>query len=176
MLQTVNFAHRTTVNGNDYYPSPILGAKPDLSRGLVFVSAPLQHSKEIDGFFTGHLEAVINKRDMDVEAVLYQILPSGTIMHLSYFLGRASFGDDLVTRRLFVPGRLRTIVFDRSRLVSRYVESGSRLMLVLDVAKSPFAEINYGTGGDVSRENVHDANGPLEVQWSTGSYITVPVR
>jgi predicted acyl esterase len=176
MAQIVNFADRTTVNGNDYYPSPILGAKPDLSRGLVFVTAPLRRSMEIDGFFSGHLEAIINKRDMDIEAVLYQILPSGAIMHLSYFLGRASYGDDLVTRRLFLPGQLRTIVFDRSRLVSRYVEKRSRLMLVLDVVKSPFAEINYGTGGDVSRENINDAKVPLKVRWSAGSYITVPVR
>lgn len=176
MAQTVNFADRSTVNGNDYYPSPILNAKPDLSRGLVFVTAPLRRSVEIDGFFTGHLEAIINKRDMDVEAVLYQILPTGAVMHLSYFLGRASYGDDLVTRRLFVPGKLRTVAFDRSRFVSRYMEKGSRLMLVLDVVKSPYAEINYGTGGDVSRENISDAQAPLRVRWSTGSYITVPVR
>jgi putative CocE/NonD family hydrolase len=176
MAQTINFANRTTVNGNDYYPSPILGAKPDLSRGLVFVTARLRRSMEIDGFFTGRLEAIINKRDIDIEAVLYQILPSGAIMHLSYFLGRASYGDDLVTRRLFVPGKLRTIVFDRSRLVSRYVEKGSRVMLVLDVVKSPFSEINYGTGGDVSQESIHDAKVPVTVRWSTGSYITLPVR
>jgi len=176
MTQTVDFANRATVNGNDYYPSPILGATPDLSRGLVFVTAPLARSMEIDGFFTGHLEAAINKRDMDVEAVLYQILPSGVIMHLSYFLGRASYGDDLITRRLFVPGELRTIVFDRSRFVSRYVKIRSRLMLVLDVAKSPFSEINYGTGGDVSKENIRDAKTPLTIRWSTNSYITVPVR
>jgi uncharacterized protein len=176
MAQTVNFADRATVNGDDYYPSPILGAKPDLSRGLVFVSAPLAHSMEIDGFFTGRLEAAINRRDMDIEAVLYQLLPGGRIMHLSYFLGRASYGDDLITRRLFVPGKLRTIVFDRSRLVSRYVRAGSRLMLVLDVVKSPFAEINYGSGGDVSEEDIREAKVPLKVQWSTGSYITLPVR
>ncbi len=176
MAQTVNFADRTTVNGNDYYPSPILGDKPDLSRGFVFVTPPIRHSIEVDGFFTGHLEAIINKRDMDVEAVLYQILPSGALMHLSYFMGRASYGDDLVTRHLFVPGTLRTIVFDRSRLVSRYVEKGSRLMLVLDVVKSPYSEINYGTGGDVSQENIGDAKVPLNIRWSTASYITVPVR
>jgi putative CocE/NonD family hydrolase len=176
MPQTVNYADRSTVNGNDYYPSPILGAKPDLSRGLVFVTSPLRRATEIDGFFTGHLEATINKRDMDIEAVLYQILPDGKVMHLSYFLGRASYGDDLVTRHLFVPGEIRTIAFDRSRLVSRYIEKGSRLMLVLDVVKSPFAEINYGTGGDVSREDIHDAEVPLTVRWATSSYITIPER
>jgi hypothetical protein len=49
-------------------------------------------------------------------------------------------------------------------------------MLVLDVVKSPFSEINYGTGGEVSREDVRDAKIPLTVRWSTGSYITLPVR
>lgn len=105
---------------------------------------------------------------------LNQVLPDGTLMHLSYFMGRASYGDDMVTRRLLVPGVERTITFDRSRLVSRYLQKGSRLMLVLDVVKSSSAEINYGTGGDVSRENIRDAKTPLEVQWSTASYISVP--
>lgn len=110
--QTVNFADRKTVDGADYYPSPILGATPDLSRGLVFETAPLARSMEVDGFFTGRLKAVINKRDFDIEAVLYQVLPDGRLMHLSYFMGRASYGDDGIVRRLFVPvssERLRSI-------------------------------------------------------------------
>ncbi|HTA40189.1 MAG TPA: CocE/NonD family hydrolase, partial [Candidatus Acidoferrales bacterium] len=157
MTQTVNFADRKTANGDDYYPFPILGAKPNLSRGLVFQTAPLSRDAEIDGFFTGRLQVIINKRDFDMEAVLYQVLPDGRLMHLSYFMGRASYGDDGVTRRLFVPGVERTITFDRSRFVSRSLQKGSRLMLVLDVVKNSFAEINYGTGGDVSREDIRDA-------------------
>jgi uncharacterized protein len=176
MLQTVNFADRKTVNGDDYYPFPILGAKPDLSRGLVFETAPLARSTEIDGFFTGRLQAIINKRDFDIQAVLYQVLPDGTLMHLSYFMGRASYSDDAATRHLFIPGVERTVTFDRSRLVSRYVQKGSRLLLVLDVVKNSFAELNYGTGGDVSRESIRDAKTPLQVQWSTASYISVPMQ
>jgi uncharacterized protein len=176
MTQTVNFADRKTESGGDYYPFPILGAKPTLSHSLVFQTAPLSRDTEIDGFFTGRLQAVINKRDFDMEAVLYQVMPDGTLMHLSYFMGRASYDDDMLTRRPFVPGVERTIAFDRSRLVSRYLQKGSRLMLVLDVVKSSFAEINYGTGGDVSREDIRDAKTPLEVRWSTSSYISVPLR
>ena len=174
--QTVNFADRKTVNGNDYYPFPIVGAKPDLSRGLVFVTPVLSKPMEVDGFFTGHLQAIVNKRDLDVEAVLYQVLPDGSLMHLSYFMGRASYGDHIEKRRLLTPGKLGTIAFDRSRMVSRYVQTGSRLMLVLDVVKNSFAEINYGTGGDVSREDIRDSKIPLIVRWSTHSSITIPVR
>ena len=176
MPLTINFADRKTTNGNDYYPFPIVGAKPDLSRGLVFRTPPLRAPAEIDGFFTGHLQAVINKRDMDVEAVLYQVLPNGTLMHLSYFEGRASYGDHIDVRTLLTPGKLETITFDRSRMVSRYLARGSRLLLVLDGIKSPFSEINYGTGGDVSREDIRDARVPLKIRWSTSSYITIPYR
>jgi predicted acyl esterase len=140
----------------------------------VFTSPPLTKAAEIDGFFTGHLQAVINKRDMDVEAVLYQVMPDGKLMHLSYYMGRASYGDHNDVRRLLAPGKLETITFDRSRMVSRYLEKGSRLLLVLDGIKNGFAEINYGTGGDVSREDIRDAKAPLEIRWSTSSYITIP--
>ncbi|HEY6326669.1 MAG TPA: CocE/NonD family hydrolase, partial [Candidatus Cybelea sp.] len=176
MPEQIDFTDRKTVNGSDYYPFPILGAKPDLSRGLTFETAPFTRPIELDGSFTGRLQTVVNKRDLDVEAVLYQVLPNGELMHLSYFMGRASYGDRNDLRRLLVPGTLETISFARSRLVSRYLEKGSRLMLVLDAVKNGYAEVNYGTGGDVSRESIRDAKTPLKLQWSTASYIDLPVR
>lgn len=176
MPLTVDFANRKTTNGNDYYPFPILGDKPDLSHRLTFVTPRFAKPVEIDGFFTGHLQAIINKRDMDFSAILYQILPNGTLMHLSYYMGRASYGDHNDVRTLLTPGKLQNITFDRSRMVSRYVAKGSRLLLELDGVKTPFAEINYGTGGDVSREDISDAKVPLKIRWSTESYITVPLR
>ncbi len=39
--------------------------------------------------------------------------------------------------------------------------------------KNAFAEINYGTGRDVSGEDIHDASVPLVVRWLTSSYIDV---
>lgn len=176
MAQRVDFADRKTMNGNDYYPFPIIGAAPDLSRGLTFRTPPLPKAIEIDGFFTGHLQAIINKRDIDIEAVLYQELPNGKLMHLSYYMGRASYGDHNDVRRLLAPGTLETITFDHSRLVSRNIQKGSRLLLVLDVVKNGFAEINYGTDKDVSGEDIRDARVPLNIRWSTSSYITISVR
>jgi len=109
-------------------------------------------------------------------AVLYQVFPNGKLMHLSYFMGRASYGDHTDVRMLLTPGKIESIAFDRSRLASRYLAKGSRLMLVLDVVKNGFAEINYGTGGDVTREDIRDAKVPLRIRWSTRSYISIPVR
>jgi uncharacterized protein len=91
-------------------------------------------------------------------------------------LGRGSYVDDIAHRQLFVPGEDTTLDIKQSRMVSRLLEKGSRLLLVLDGVKSPFAEINYGTGGDVSRENIGDARFPLHIRWATTSFIEVPVR
>ena len=45
---------------------------------------------------------------------------------------------------------------------------------MLDVNKNAIAQVNYGTGGDVSDESIADADGPLRVRWHTDSYVTVP--
>jgi predicted acyl esterase len=174
LLQEVDFADRKTSN-NDYYPFPILDKKPDLTNGFTFVSAPFEKPLEIGGFFTGKLRAVINKRDMDFGLVLYEMMSDGTLMELSYFTGRASYAQDISARHLLTPGNVATIAFDRSRLVSRRLKKGSRLLLTLNVNKNAFAQINYGTGKNVSDEDIRDAGTPLTVKWLTSSYIQIPI-
>ena len=54
--------------------------------------------------------------------------------------------------------------------------AGSRLLLLLTVNKNPHAQVNHGTGKDVSDETVRDADRPLRVRWHDRSYIDVPLR
>ena len=130
---------------------------------------------EISGGFSGELGVVINKRDFDVVLELQQLMPDGIAMPLSYYLGRASYTEDMSVRRLLTPGEPTRIVFERTRIVSRRVEAGSRLVVVLDVVKDGFHQINYGTGGDVSDESIADADEPLRIAWSTDSFIRLPI-
>ncbi len=99
----------------------------------------------------------------------------GELFHLSYFLGRASYAKDMSVRRLLKPGETQVIPFDRTRMVSRRLGKGSRLLLTLNVNKNPFAQINYGTGKDVSDENINDAKTPLQVKWLSDSFVKIPV-
>ena len=46
--------------------------------------------------------------------------------------------------------------------------------MLLDVNLNSIAQVNHGTGGDVSDESMADADGPLIVRWHTDSYVTVP--
>ncbi|WGQ12387.1 CocE/NonD family hydrolase [Pedobacter gandavensis] len=168
--QTVDMADRTTMN-NDYYPDPIVKNEIDRSNGLFFLSKPFDTAVSVSGSLEGELKAIINKKDMDVGLTLYELTPDGQYFQLSYFLGRASYAHDSSKRKLLRPGKEETIPFYRSRVFSRQLKKGSRLLLMLNIDKNPFAEINYGTGKQVSRETMKDAGEPLKIKWSTQSYI-----
>jgi predicted acyl esterase len=168
LAQEVDFADRKTMN-NDSYPNLIVGKKPNLSNGFTFISEPFSEPVEISGAFSGEIKATINKKDMDIGVVLYEVMPNGELFHLSHFIGRASYAKDMSVRWLLTPGKMASIPFDRSRMVSRRLSKGSRLLVTLNVNKNPFAQINYGTGKDVSDEDINDAKPPLQIKWHSGS-------
>lgn len=173
--QAINFADRQTSNNNDYYPYPIIKQELSDTSGLFFMSEPFKEAVSINGTFAGALKATINKKDMDIGVVLYEVMPDGRYFHLSYFLGRASYTKDMSKRELLTPGKVTTIPFDRTRMVSRQIGKGSRLLVVLNINRNSGAQVNYGTGKDVSDENMEDAQTPLQIQWHNDSFIKIPV-
>jgi predicted acyl esterase len=173
VLQVVDLADRKSFN-NDYYPDPIIRNQPGRT-GLHYISKPFDKPIVVNGAFYGRLRAVINKKDMNIGVTLYEVTPGGQYFELSYFLGCASYAKDPTRRQLLQPGREEEIPFTETRLVSRQLSKGSRLLVMLDIDKNPFAEINYGTGKDVSRETIADAGEPLQIRWQNDSYICVPV-
>ncbi|PSL29035.1 CocE/NonD family hydrolase [Chitinophaga ginsengisoli] len=174
LLQTVDLADRGSFN-NDYYPDPIIRKQLRRQTGLYYISEPFDAPVTVNGAFYGKLRSVINKKDMHIGVTLYEVTPDGQYFELSYFLGCASYAKDPTHRQLLQPGRVEDIPFTETRLVSRQLSKGSRLLVMLDVDKNPFAEINYGTGKDVSRETIADAGAPLQIHWQNDSYICVPI-
>ncbi|MBS1522496.1 MAG: CocE/NonD family hydrolase [Bacteroidetes bacterium] len=175
LKETVDLADRNTSYG-DYYPFPIIKDSLNRSNGFFFISKPFDKPVQVNGMFSGELKAIINKKDMDVTVVLYEVTPEGKYFELSYFLGRASYAKDMSKRVLLHSGKIESIPFNRTRMVSRQLSKGSRLLVVLNVDKNPFAQVNYGTGKDVSKETVADAGKPLKIQWCNDSFVSVPVR
>jgi putative CocE/NonD family hydrolase len=171
--QSVDFADRTT--SNNLYPAGVLRDKIEIPNGLSFVSEPFEAPVSIDGIITGEIKATLNKKDMDVTLALYEITPAGQYFNLAYYLGRASYAGDMSVRKLLTPGRKETIHFDRTPMVSRQLARGSRLLVLLNVNKNEWAQVNYGTGQDVSDESIADAKEPLQVHWHNDSYIKVPL-
>ncbi len=174
LTQVVDLADRTNSH-NDYYPNPIEGRDAQFETGLAFISDAFEQPFSVNGSISGELTLSINKRDLDLGVVLYEVMPDGRLFHLSYFIGRASHAADMSTRNLLTPGEETSLSFERSTLVSRQIAQGSRLLVVVDVNKNAFHQINYGTGRDVSDESVADATEPLIVEWSNASHIDVPI-
>ena len=130
----------------------------------------------MSGLITGELKAAIDRRDFDFTWALYEAMPDGKYFNLSYYLGRASYAADRTTRRLLTPGKTTSLPFSRTPLTARRLSKGSRLLLLVTVNKNPHAQVNYGTGRDVSDESIADARQPLKVQWHNGSFIDVPLQ
>ena len=174
VTQKVDFADRTTTSFGPY-PGVILSGRPDFKEAQLFVSEPFDAPVAVNGLFSARLRAILNKKDMDLSMVLYEITPSGQFFHLSWTTQRASFAKDTTRRQLLVPNQPQTIPLDNTHLVSRQLSKGSRLLVALTINRSPDYQINYGTGKDVSDETIADAKEPLVVQWLGESTVTIPI-
>ncbi len=147
----------------------------DSWNGVVFMSDPFPKPIELSGLFSGRLDFIANKKDLDFRIDLYELTSKGEYVTLSFYMARASFVKDRSHRQLLTPGRRQRLDFKSGRLTSRRFQPGSRLVAVLSVNRWPGAQINYGTGKDVSDETIADGKEPLAIQWFADSFIDVPV-
>jgi len=175
LSQTVDFANRNSNNNSDYYPDPLMKKELDTTSGFSFISEPLKESVIVNGSFLGEIKASINKKDMDLGVTLYEVLPTGEYFHLSYYIGRASYAKDITVRKLLKPDTIETISFSNTHLISKKLSKGSRLLVVLDINKNPFSQLNYGTGKEVSDETIIDAKEPLKIKWYNDSFVRIPI-
>lgn len=162
------------VNNSHYYPYPIVqGPLSDVTESL-FLSQPFEAPTVISGSFTGELNVIINKKDFDFGVTAFEAMPDGKLFNLGYALHRASYVEDPTKRRLLSPGKPERIKFETS-IVSRQMLPGSRLLVLVDANKNPSAQVNHGTGKDVSDESVKDAGEPLKIEIHGGSYFEIPL-
>lgn len=173
--QKVDFLDRNSVNSY-YFMNSIIYDSLDTNNGLLFVSKPLQQETDISGRFSGLLNVIINKKDIDCSVVLFEQMSDGKYFFLSYFMGRASYATDVTKRQLLTPGIKQSIPFTNSYITARRLGKGSRIVALVNINKSAFEQINYGTGRDVSSESILDGKEPLLVKWLNDSYLQIPIR
>ncbi|MDO8180243.1 MAG: CocE/NonD family hydrolase [Undibacterium sp.] len=174
LAQSVDFKDRKDSN-NDYYPDPIIRKEIDSSNGFIFVSDALAEDVIVNGSFEGDIVTSINKRDMDFGIVLYELTPEGEYFHLSYVIERASYAKDATRRQLLQANQISHLPLPQTRLISKQLKKGSRIVVYLNVNKNAYAQLNYGTGKDVSDETILDAKEKLKVKWYNQSVIRIPV-
>lgn len=175
LSQTVDLADRATQQ-DAHFPFPIVRPSLQVDSGLAFATEPFVQPVSVTGSLAGELKLRINKRDFDYNIALYELMADGRAMQLAYAIGRASHARDMATRRPLVPGEWTTLPIERTRMTSRRLAAGSRLVVVVDVLKDAFHEVNMGTGGVVADESAADGGTPLTVDWHSDSVIRLPLR
>jgi putative CocE/NonD family hydrolase len=153
----------------------VLDRDLDTANAIEFISDPLTQATEMSGLFFGQLDFVTDKKDFDFEIDVYEKTPKGEYMQLAPYWARASYVGHLNQRRLLTPDKRQRLGFRSVRLMSRQLQPGSRLVVVLSVIKEPGRQINFGTGRDVSEETVADSKTPLHIKWYSDSYVDMPV-
>lgn len=171
--QYVDFSDRSNMN-NYFHPSLIIDTL-DASNGTVFTTDVFDRDFIINGALGGKLAVEINKYDLDLSISFYEQMADGRYFQLSRYLGRASYSTDNAQRELLTPGKKEFIPLNASHIISKKINKGSRLLVVMNVNKHPFEIINYGSGKQPAFETIHDAGEPLEIKWHNNSYIEVPV-
>lgn len=174
MNMEVDFADRTSAH-HYYYNFQTIWDSLNDGGGVMYTSQPLDKEMDIAGCFTGQMNVIVNKKDMDYSLVLFEQMPDGRFFYLTYFMGRASYARSNMARQLLIPGKETSLPFVNSYFTSKRLQKGSRLVLIFNVNKTPNEQINYGTGKDVSTESVLDAREPLKIQLLNTSFISLPI-
>ena len=173
LSQAIDFKDRE--NQNNYFTPTIIFDTLDVSNGIVFTTKTFEKEFTFNGSFTGSLFATINKKDMDISMALYELMPDGKYFFLTRYVGRASYAKDNSKRQFLKPNQKEFIPITNTRLVSKKINKGSKLVILLNINKHPFEIINYGTGKDVNDETIKDTNEPLQIKWYSDSFIKIPV-
>ena len=124
---------------------------------LVYHTPPLPAAIDIAGFFrlTAYLE--LDQVDADFVVGLYEILPDGTSILLTFDQMRSRYRKDLRKAEPVEPGKVERHDFNGFDFVARRLAKGSRLRLVFGPANSMHGEKNYHTGGVVAAESGENA-------------------
>jgi predicted acyl esterase len=161
----------------DWRPSReiVLDVLPARNGTALFMTEPFSAPVDFAGRLSGVLDFTINKQDVDLVLMLYELRSTGEYVKLfdPAYAFRASYAKDRVHRRLLVAGVRQQLPFQSEKMVGHQLQAGSRLVLALGINKRADQQVNYGSGKDVSEESIADAHAPVRIRWHEGSFIEI---
>ena len=172
--QVVDLSERETPRNEDMWQ--IIQSQLNDRNGLTFISPPFDAPYELAGAITGYFALAINKKDVDIGFTFYEVKANGETFKLTRYISRASYAKDMNKRQLLIPNQKTLVPIVNSTMMAKLIGKDSRLAMVLNVNKNSGAQVNMGTGKDVSEETIDDAGVSLEIKWFSDSQINVPLK
>ncbi|MGB2591897.1 MAG: CocE/NonD family hydrolase [Candidatus Acidiferrum sp.] len=133
------------------------GVLNNYGNGAIYHTAAFGEATEVTGFLKLTIWLSMDVTDTDLEADVYEILPSGDSVYLTGATMRARYRESLREEKLVTTGKIEKYVFDNFTFFSRRVAKGSRLRLFVHCPNTPGTEKNYNSGGVVAEETGKDA-------------------
>jgi hypothetical protein len=125
--------------------------------GAIYHSEIFGEATEITGFLKLSVWLAMDVPDTDLEASVYEILPTGESVYLTGATMRARYRESLRQEKLVTSGKVEKYVFDNFTFFSRRLAKGSRLRLMVRCPNTTGIEKNYNSGGVVAAETGKDA-------------------
>ena len=172
--QTVDMTDRTEQRNRA--PWPVIQDSIDKQGGIQIQTPVFTQDMELTGSITGYFDIEVNKLDVDIGFNYYEVTAAGEVFHLNNYRSRASYAEDMSTRRLFTPNVKRRVPIVNARFTSKLIKKGSKIVLVLNVNKNVDAQVNLGSGKRVNLEQMSDAGAPMKLKWYLSSQINLPLK
>lgn len=146
------------MNPSDNYLTDQTDAYSIKEDGIVYHSAPFENETEVSGFFglDAYIEADV--KDVDIQAAIYEIKADGSSVLLTSNAVRARYRESLEKEKLLIPGEINLFHFNHFTFISRVIEKGSRLRLIISSPNSIALQKNYCSGGIIAEETAKDAH------------------
>jgi len=128
------------------------------NNGIVYHSASFEKETEVSGFFELNAYIETDVKDVDIKADIYEIKADGTSIFLTSNAIRARYRESLEQEKLLIPGTINLFHFNNFTFISRVIEKGSRLRLIISSFNSISTQKNYCSGGIIAKETAKDAH------------------
>lgn len=134
-----------------------------VGRLLVYHTPRFVKATEISGFFKLSVWLAIDQPDTDFRVSVYDVGLDGSAILLSSDWMRARYREGLRESRVIDTTEPLRYDFERFMFVSRRIDKGHCLRLVVGPLHSIYSQKNYNSGGVVSEESMRDAR-PVKVR------------
>jgi hypothetical protein len=151
------FSISTFGNNLPDYLTDQTGVNALLNKSIVYQSDPWEIETEVSGFFKLDVYIETDVRDLDLEAAIYEIKADSSCVLLTSNFVRARYRESLEKEKLLIAGDINLFHFEDFPFISRVIEKGSKLRLVITCPNSSFIQKNYCSGGAVAYETAKDA-------------------
>jgi len=125
--------------------------------GLIYHSEPFTEATEISGFLKFSAWLAMDVPDTDLEVDVYEVLPNGSSVNLTFDQMRARYRESAYSEKLVKQGEINRYDFTGFTFFSRRIAKGSRLRLIIHCLNTFWQQKNYNSGGEVAAESKKDA-------------------